>query len=61
MGKVGRPSKVDKKTKIFRLRMTEEDMDKLEKASIDHGLSMSEIVLKGMKTYINLLYFKWKT
>lgn len=54
--KRGRPKKseTDAKRNPFKLRMTDEEIDILNKLSIETGKTKSEIVIEALKIYNNV-------
>ena len=54
--KRGRPKKLDKDSKrnLFKLRMTDEEIDILNKLSIETSKTKSEIMIEALKIYNNV-------
>ncbi len=48
--KTGRPKSDNKKDKMFRVRIDDETMQKLETVSRDQGITKSEVVRNGIES-----------
>lgn len=49
MNKRGRPPKNDSKNRQYRLRMTQEEYENLEKLAAQNGVTMSDILRTGIE------------
>ena len=49
MNKKGRPPKNDSKNRQYRLRMTQEEYENLEKLAAQNGVTMSDILRTGIE------------
>ncbi|WP_130436408.1 plasmid mobilization protein [Cuneatibacter caecimuris] len=55
--KRGRPPKNDTKTDQYRLRLNDEERTMLEHLAEESGVSMSEILIRGLRMQYNLAKF----
>lgn len=53
----GRPPKEDSKADQYRLRLNKEDRSMLEHLSVESGMSMSEILRRGLRIQYNMARF----
>ncbi len=53
----GRPPKTDSKTDQFRVRLDAEERAMMEHLSVESGMSMSEILRRGLRIQYNMARF----
>lgn len=53
----GRPPKSDSKTDQFRVRLDAEERAMMEHLSVESGISMSEILRRGLRIQYNMARF----